>query len=146
MVAAIARRFGASVRTPKVDPRRAQTLEGLAIENVVEGCVRETFGAVVALAHARCAQDSPIRAAMTRIADDEISHAALAWSVAEWIDGQLDTHARQRVSDAKRLAIEELRHASRHDPGPLLTAIAGAPRPGHVRRLLAELDRALWAA
>ncbi len=56
------------------------------------------------------------------------------------------SYARKRVSDAKRLAVKELRHANGHDPGPLLAAIAGVPRPDQARRLVAELDRALWAA
>ena len=43
-----ARRFGAEPATPAIAPAAPRDLERLARENAVEGCVRETFGALVA--------------------------------------------------------------------------------------------------
>ena len=50
-------------------------LEAIAIENAVEGCVRESFGALLATWQAKTAGDARVRAAMKRIARDETRHA-----------------------------------------------------------------------
>jgi ribulose kinase len=46
---------------------------------------------------------------MRPIARDETRHAALAWEVARWAEGRLDTRARARVRDAMREAVRSLR-------------------------------------
>jgi hypothetical protein len=45
---------------------------------------------------------------LVRIAEDELGHAALAWSVAAWIAEQLDEPARARVAAAREDAIHLL--------------------------------------
>ncbi len=61
-----------------------RSLEALAVENAVEGCVRETMGALFAMHQAASAADPHVRATMVSIAPDETRHAALGWAVAEW--------------------------------------------------------------
>lgn len=80
----------------------------MAIENAVEGCVRETFGALVATWQAAHATDAGVRAAMKRIAADETRHAALAWAIDRWMDGRLDATARARVERSRRAAVRTL--------------------------------------
>jgi hypothetical protein len=58
----------------------ARSLEELAVENAVEGCVRETYGALTAIWQARTAKDPSVAAAVRRIARDETRHAALSWA------------------------------------------------------------------
>lgn len=82
MTAAIARRFGGRFAKPRVEPREVRSLEEIALENATEGCVNETYGALVATFQARVAGDPRVRAAMARIARDETRHAALARDVA----------------------------------------------------------------
>lgn len=51
---------------------------------VEEGCVGETLAALEAEAAIARATDPAVRAALTRIAEDEARHAALAWRVVAW--------------------------------------------------------------
>jgi hypothetical protein len=102
---------------------RARSLEEIAVENVVEGCVRETFGAAVAQLEARAHPDARVREAMASIFPDEERHAELAHDVHAWLAPQLTSAARRRVERARRQALEELRAES---PGlaPLVDALA----------------------
>ena len=93
-MAALARRAGATVPAPRMKKVAPRLLEEIARENAVEGCVNETFSAAIAAVQAACARDDRVRAAMRRIATDEMRHAELAWSVAGWIDTRLDAAAR----------------------------------------------------
>ena len=152
MTAALARRHGTPVRARKPAPRKgrsaspaARSLETIAIENMIEGCVRETFGALAAEAQAMLAADGEVRAVMARIAPDETRHAALGWAVATWAEGKLDEGARARVAEARRAAVAELLHEADVEPSGELRTVAGIPSARTARELLERLDRALWA-
>ena len=72
MTARVAKRNGATPKAPSATPRRSErSLEEIAIENAIEGCVRETYGAVTAMWQAERAEDPSVRALMKRIAVDE---------------------------------------------------------------------------
>lgn len=141
---ALARRHGVRPPTPTVGRRGARTLEAIAVENAVEGCVRETFGALIASIQADEARDPLIRAAMKRIAVDETRHAALSWALDAWIMTKLSPAARDRVISARESAVVHLRGelaAARRDA---ITAELGVPNN---RRALAMFDviaRAIW--
>jgi hypothetical protein len=83
-------------------------IEVVARENAVEGCVRETYAALLACRQARAATDPAIRAAMTGIARDETRHAALAWAVDRWSQALLAPAARRRVREARHEALDRL--------------------------------------
>jgi hypothetical protein len=83
-------------------------LETLARDNAAEGCVRETWGALVAMLEAAAATTPRVRQVMTTIARDETRHAALAWALSDWFDSRLDPRARGRVRHAMREAAREL--------------------------------------
>jgi len=123
--------------------RRLRSLESLALENAVEGCVRETFGALIATWQAERATDQAVAIMMKRIAIDETRHAALAWSIAAWAETQLGAEARQRVEDAKNKAIRDLETQSAVEPHPVLVARAGLPCARDQQRLLQQLRRDL---
>jgi len=95
---------------PAVHVKRGpvRAAEAVATENAVEGCVRETYGALLAFRQARAATDPAIRSAMAGIARDEARHAALAWAVDRWIQALLAPAARRRVREARHEAIEQL--------------------------------------
>jgi hypothetical protein len=82
-------------------------LESIARENAIEGCVNETFGAILATWHARHGKDAAMREAMRRIAPDELRHAALAWAIAAWSERRLSAGGRSRVEVARADAIAE---------------------------------------
>jgi hypothetical protein len=93
---------GERVDPPRIAPASTRSLEALATENAVEGCVRETWGALVATRDAQTHANPAVRAAMKRIAPDETRHAALAWSISSWLEPRLTRGARQRVRQARR--------------------------------------------
>ena len=106
----LARRRGAVPAKVVIDRRRpARSLEAFAIENAVEGCVRECFGALVATHQAACAPDPRLALEMRRIARDETRHAALAWEISRWIAPRLPADARGRVRRAMQDAVATLR-------------------------------------
>ena len=75
------------------------------LENAIEGCVRETYGAVVNLVEARASSDPVVRKAMRSIADDECRHAELAWAVAAWLRPRLTREERDAIERATREAM-----------------------------------------
>jgi hypothetical protein len=66
----LAQRFGSSPPRARVRMRERRSLEAMASENAVEGCIRETYGALLASWQAAHARDSEVAAEMARIADD----------------------------------------------------------------------------
>lgn len=146
ITSALAARFGASPLAPALDPspREPSALE-LALENAVEGVVRETFGAAEALWRAEHAADEGVRRAMRRIAIDECAHALLGWDIARWLETQLDARGQARVRRAARLAVTELETSlASLAPDPHARSVAGAPDASEATRLLDRLDTALW--
>lgn len=143
--AALARRYGGCPELPTVAPGPLRGLKQLAEENLIEGCVRETFGALVASFQAIHAKDAVLKAAMQGIAKDETRHAALSFQVAAWANRQLDRTARAELHDKMRQAISTLRSESSHPPEPALVLLAGLPTASEARSLLDQLEAELWS-
>jgi hypothetical protein len=141
---ALAAQHGARVARVAVTPSAVPSLEALALDNAREGCVRETFGALVAAWQARAAADSDVRAAMADIAVDEAAHAELAWDVDAWVTTKLAAAARARVLAARAAAVAELSAELATPPPPAAVTHAGLPSAAAARHLLREA-RALWA-
>jgi hypothetical protein len=144
-MARIARRHGGEPPPVRAARRRTRSLAAVAIENAVEGCVRETFGALVAAWQAEHARDERIARAMARIASDEIRHAALAWAIARWIELRLDARARRTLVSARRAATVALRREARGPVPPPLESLAGLPSASQAAHLLEVLERELWS-
>jgi hypothetical protein len=132
----LARRAGAPPRRVEATPRPRRSAVQVAIENAVEGCVRETFGALVATHQARAAGNEEIRATMIGVAADEVRHAELARDVAAWLEPRLATSERTRVVAAKRRAVWELRAAIEVSPPADVVRLAGVPSVSTARQLL----------
>jgi hypothetical protein len=118
-------------------------IEAVARENAVEGCVRETYGALLAWRQARAATDPAIRDTMACIARDETRHAALAWAVDGWSQPLLAPAARRRVRDARHEAIEALMGARLGGLSRVDLAQAGLPDEDDAARMARELGAAL---
>ena len=109
MTTRLARRHGASPRLPDAPaPARARTLFEVALENAVEGCIRETYGAVQGLVEAQTSRDATMRRAMQSIATDECRHAELAWAVHAWAMPRLTGDERRAVERAMKDAVAEI--------------------------------------
>ena len=140
----MARRFGGAPVPPRVEPLATRPLDAIALENAVEGCVRETFGALVAGFQAANAKDPAIARMMETIARDETRHAALSWAVARWASRRLGPEARARIGERCRDAVEALRREVDAPLDGALVTRAGLPDPAQRRALLGALEERLW--
>jgi len=146
VMGALARRHGAMCRAPQVIRRPTRALVEIAVENAVEGCVRETYGAVIAAYQSRTAADGGVRAAMKGIARDEARYASLAWTIGAWIEGRLTPAEQSHVAEARREAVEELASSvgrARH-PSRRLKRMAGIPGPVEASEMVKRMRQALW--
>ncbi len=141
----LARRFGAEPPRPEVAERAPRPFMAMVLDNAVEGCTRETFGALVAHHQAAHAQDDEVRGALARIAEDETRHAELSWEIERWAWSRLSDAERAQVHAARRQAIAELREELARPVAPELVTHAGMPTPPVAQALLASLERELWA-
>ena len=123
-----------------IEPHDPRTIEELAVHNAVEGCVRETFGALSATWQARHASHPEIARALAVIADDETRHAAFSWKLAAWLESKLDAPARARVAAARAEGFEELRRAQDVAPHDEVAMLAGVPSVAIAQRLLAQMS------
>jgi hypothetical protein len=144
ITAQLAHRFGAQTEAPRVRTKAVRSLARVAHENAIEGCVRETFGAMVATWQATHAEDEGVRRAMGRIAVDETRHAALAWAIARWAEPRLDARARARIRKAQRAAIERLTADVAHALPTAARREAGIPSTAEARALLGTMAE-IWA-
>ncbi len=142
---AIARRFGGRAAPVEIVRRGARSLEEIALENAVEGCVNETFGALVASYQAEHAADPSVRAAMKHIARDETRHAELAWEIARWLEPRLSPDERARVRGARQAAVARLAAEQRTPPPSELRVAAGLPSAARASHMMDALKTSLWA-
>jgi hypothetical protein len=148
--ARVMRAFAAAAGAPAAAPppktaTPARSLFELARENAVEGCVHETFAALVAMHQARSAPDAALRAAMTAIAADEIAHGELAWRIHAWASAVLAPSDVAALEEAMREAGRQLA-PSLADEGLSVAARAELGLPARDRSVaLAEaVRRQLW--
>lgn len=146
MMETLLRREGGTPRAPVVRPLAARSTFALAHENAVEGCVRETFGALLAHYQANAAGREDVRDAMRSIAIDETAHAALAWDVANWLEPRLSAAEQADLARARAWALQELALSLDPGPGIELARTAGLPGAGEARELLAALVSTLAPA
>jgi hypothetical protein len=135
LMGTLARSRGAIPCAPRRSSSRPRSLRAVARENAVEGCVRETFGALLAWHQAIHAEDPDVRAVMREIAADETRHAALAFDVDAWASSILearDVRAIRRAEHGARRALTL--HAPRETARRL-----GLPAPRAARRLARSL-------
>jgi hypothetical protein len=147
VIGALARRYGGEPASAHVEPMAPRALVELARENAVEGCVAETWGAVIAHHQAAHAPDRRVRAALARVADDEARHAELAWAIAAWADPLLSSRERAVVVAARREAALRLVEACdrARDDDPTLVDDAGLPSRERALALLVALRSSMWS-
>jgi len=145
LVTDLAERHGAVVPPLLLTPTPTRDLLALAVENMVEGCVRETWAALSAAHQARHADTPELRDLYTSIAADETTHAELAWSIHTWLIAQLGEAEQAMVTAARSAAVRQLHTslAARPDEPELLAL--GVPGRSSALHLLAGLDAALWS-
>jgi hypothetical protein len=140
MAAALARRYGGEPAAPFVEPRPVRGLEALALDNAVEGCAREAFGALVATWQAKTVRDPLIRRFLQRIAHDETRHAALAFELDVGLSSRLDAPTRGHVVQTRRDALRELSTTAPEWPQELRIKL-GLPTRHETRTLVEALQQ-----
>jgi hypothetical protein len=110
-MATLAQRDGQDVPLAIAEPGPDDLL-AVALHNAVEGCVRESFGALLGAYQARTCEDAELRELFTMIAADELRHGQLAWDLHAYLCEQLDTDGRAQVEAARLAALEQLAGAT----------------------------------
>jgi hypothetical protein len=140
---ALARGAGLFVPMPDgaFEPR---SLFELACENAREGCVRESYGAVLAAFAAVRAEDPAVREVMTRVANEEARHAQLSWDLHAWSSSLLTEAEQATVREEIVRARESLRDSlcDHQDWGKRV----GLPSLTESLRLLDATESLLFAA
>jgi hypothetical protein len=143
-----ARDAGAKRPAPRIARARTRGprgLEAIARENAIEGCVRETFGALLLAWQARHAKDPQARSTFERVARDESRHAALSWALARWIEPRLSERARNRIASARTRALRDLRRSAAARAATSFDAAIGHPSARDATAMLVALERTLFA-
>ncbi|AKQ67916.1 putative lipoprotein [Myxococcus hansupus] len=136
---------GEEPSAPQVESLAPRSLFAVALDNAADGCVRETFGALVAQHQALHARDGEVRAFMARIAEDETRRAELSWKVDRWVQDRLSDAERDVLRLVKQRASEALRAEAAVPLHPVLVSEAGLPAPEVAVELVDSLARELWA-
>ncbi len=140
----LAHRRGGRAIKPTIVATAPASLEELAIDNVIEGCVRETYGAMVAAHQATQARDPDVRRLMGDIAADERGHAALSWKIDEWAVARLGPAFRARRTEAVMRAVSQLLAASFQATDAEVAADAGLPDQEKSHALLVAAWTHIW--
>jgi len=139
VTASLARRYGGRPVRPTIRRTAPRSLLELASDNATEGCVRETYGALVAHVQTRQARSPVVRRALMGIAHDETQHAGLSWDLAAWTRSRLSPTEQRRVAAETRNAIDQLQHELRQEYPHEVHTIAGMPTPDHAHALYTRL-------
>lgn len=138
----LAQEHGAELLSYEVRPVKARSLLDVAIENRVEGCVRETLGAAVGAWQLEHAQNEGIREALSIIVSDELRHAEWSFAMNAWAMDQLSDAQRAQVEQAMERAVSQLS----------ISAVAedfrreiGLPTPSEMQVIIAQLRERLWS-
>jgi hypothetical protein len=111
----LAARRGAAV--PEVTQTEATTsklgLLDVALHNAVEGCVHETFAALMAACRKQRATSTVLRRVFAKIAVDEAGHGQLAWDIHAWLLSKLAPEQAAAVDAAQQLALARLPERAR---------------------------------
>ncbi|MEO0324706.1 MAG: ferritin-like domain-containing protein [Myxococcota bacterium] len=140
-----ARRFGAEPAPVEHAPRPLRELAALALDNATEGCVRETFGALMGHRQALQAADPGLARTMKGIAVDETRHAALSWKIHGWAMERLDAATVEDIERAMKREVSSLRASARRAPAADVADALGLPDAEEAVALVDALATSLWA-
>lgn len=142
-VAALAARYGHQADDFHIEPVSFRDLESIAIDNMQEGCIGETWGALIGLYQAEKAADPAIAETMRSIALEEVEHASLSWAVHDWIVPQLDKKAIDRVNSIKQKSLAKLIEKASVPADQNHVLLAGLPEVAVAKQLADKLVQSL---
>jgi hypothetical protein len=142
----LARARGGEPASVKIVAPGRRSLFAIALHNAREGCVRETWGAACAVAQGERALDPEVRAAMRRIAHDELGHAALSWDLAAWLETRLTPTESAAVAAERERAIDALEaEIATQSQEPWMRQL-GLPCREDAQRILASMRSEMWGS
>ncbi len=111
-----------------------------ALSTAREACIAETVSALLVADAAAAATDSVVRAALARIAEDELEHAALGWRVLAWLLADADAALRAEVGVVFASAARHVGFGTVIDAGAASASAAAAHgyQPLEQRRRVAQ--------
>lgn len=141
--------LGAERPSNRLEPAAATTsLIEIALHNAVEGCVIETWAALLARHQSEHALDPSVRRAFAKIAADEARHAQLAWELHAWFVEVLDPDAAAAVEAVRAQALAQLESIASQQmlavPRTVREAL-GLPEPRLASALANDFGRRLAA-
>ncbi len=143
LVGALARRrggrFGISGSRTEV-----RSLEEIALDNAVEGCARETFGAMVGLYQSMHAPDPAVRAVMASVSEDELGHSSWSWALHEALAPRLSRQARRKIRGARDEALATLTRGLLAGKSEAERAELGMPDEERLESMAASLREELY--
>ena len=142
----VARRFGAEPEAPEVEAASPRNAHAIAVENAVEGCIRETYGALAGCYQSLAAADPMVANAMRTVSEDELFHAELSAKVDAFLQTLLTESERESVAAARRRAISELRLETMIEPDEEIAKLAGLPPRELALQWIGCLQEDIWAA
>lgn len=144
LVGALARQHGGRFGISRPLQTEVRSLEALALDNAVEGCTRETFGAMVGLYQSRHATDPQVRAVMASVAEDELGHSAWSWAMADELGRRLPRASRRCLQDARDAALETLTEGVLADLAPTQRLALGLPDEARLDSMARALREQLF--
>ena len=140
----LAKRYGATPPPVEASTFTMRPLVEIAIDNQREGCVRETYGSLMGMWQSMTSIDPVVRAVMERIALDESRHAALSWSISEWLTPQLSETEQNTCRQVLHETLTQLRTELATSPSKDMITYAGFPTHEQAQQLLDGLQRQYW--
>ncbi|MGV3623850.1 MAG: hypothetical protein ACO1OB_23740 [Archangium sp.] len=126
------RRAGRAVNVDDT-PIESRTLEQLAFENFLGGCINESASAVTSAYQSDVLGDEDLR----QLADEEVGHSEFSWELHAWFVSSLDVNQRRDLAIAAEQKIVAMLNAD-------VRAEIGKPSNELRRAQLATLDAELW--
>jgi hypothetical protein len=144
VMARLCRRYGGTVTMPVDGPQGVRPLAEIARENAQEGCVRETYGALLLWIQSASATQPHLQRVLQVIAREETEHAKLAFSVADFCASRLSDAERAEVDRAQQAAVADLGEAIAQNPPVELQQRLGLPPVELAQQLYQAASRELW--
>jgi hypothetical protein len=137
----LARERGAAVPSAWAEPA-PDAIVAAALHNATEGCVLETWAALLAHVQAERATTLELRTAFATIASDETRHAQLAWDLDAWFSTQLDADALEQIVHARADALAALPELAARQAATLPVPL-GLPAPARLSATARDFARRL---
>ena len=144
LVGALSKRHGGHFAISGQRQGEVRSLEAIALDNAVEGCARETFGAMVGLYQSLHAKDPSVRAVLASVAADEIGHGSLSWALHEELSPRLPVSARRKIREARDGALQTLTQGVLAGRSAAERAELGLPDEERLERMAATLRDSLY--